>query len=88
LRREGIYSSHLSKWRHQRDRGALDGLTPKPRGPKPGPADPLTEEVARLRKENARLQARLERAEAIIEVQKKVSQLLGFTDSTTQTAPR
>ncbi len=77
LRREGIYTSHISKWRKQRDHGALQGLTVPRRGPKSLPRDPVTEENARLRQENARLQARLDRAEAIIEVQKKLSALLG-----------
>ena len=77
LRREGIYTSHISKWRKQRDLGALHGVSPQRRGPKPAPRDPVAEENARLRQENARLQARLERAEAIIEVQKKLSALLG-----------
>ncbi len=77
LRREGIYTSHISKWRKQRDRGALQGLSAQRRGPKPAAQNPLTEENAQLRRENARLQARLERAEAIIEVQKKVAALLG-----------
>jgi len=77
LRREGIYTSHLSKWRKQRERGALQGLTGQRRGPKPAPRTPLTEENEQVRKENARLQARLERAEAIVEVQKQVATLLG-----------
>ncbi len=71
LRREGIYPSHSSKWRKQRNQGALQGLSAQRRGPKPTPRAPISEENARLRDENARLQARLERAEAIIEVQKK-----------------
>ena len=77
LRREGLYTSHISKWRKQRDRGALQGLSPQRRGPKPAPRNPLSEENERLQQENARLQARLQRAEAIIDVQKKLSQLLG-----------
>lgn len=79
LRREGIYTSHISKWRKQRDRGALQGLAPHRRGPKAAPPNPLAEEVERLRGENARLQARLAQAEAIIDVQKKVAQVLGAT---------
>lgn len=80
LRREGLYSSLLSKWRQQQTQGGLIALTPKPRGPKP---HPQAEEIARLQRENERLQARLKKAETIIEVQKKVSQLLGLpTDST------
>ncbi len=77
LRREGLYSSHLLTWRAQRDRGELAGLAPKKRGPKPRPVDERDREIALLKRENARLEARLEKAEAIIEVQKKVSQLLG-----------
>jgi transposase-like protein len=77
LRREGIYSSHLSRWRRQRDLGQLDGLEPAKRGPKTTADTALAREVARLQRENEALRARLERAEAIIDVQKKVSQLLG-----------
>jgi transposase-like protein len=75
LRREGLYSSHLTTWRQQRDRGARQGLIPAKRGRK---ADPLAAEIARLQRENERLKAKLERAELIIEVQKKVSQMLGL----------
>jgi transposase-like protein len=82
VRREGLYSSHLTAWRRQRAQGVLDGLTPKKRGAK---SDPLVAENARLQREIERLQARLQRAETIIEVQKKVSQLLGL--STVATPP-
>ena len=75
VRREGLYSSHLTSWRRQRAQGILDGLAPKKRGTKP---DPLALENAPLRRENERLQEQLHRAETIIEVQKKVSQLLGL----------
>jgi transposase len=75
LRREGLYSSHLTTWRKQRDRGQLEGLTPKKRGRKP---DPQAAELARLQRENKRLKTRLEQAETIIEVQKKLSQMLGL----------
>ena len=77
LRREGLYSSHLVKWRRLRAAGQLQALAPQPRGPKPVPSDPVAEELAHLRQENARLQARLAQAELIIDVQKKVAQLLG-----------
>ncbi len=77
LRREGLYSSQLATWRRLRAQGQLHALTPQQRGPKPAP-DAVAEEVAQLRRENARLQARLTQAETIIEVQKKVSQLLGL----------
>ena len=80
LRREGLYSSHLSKWRKQRDDGALAGLTPRKRGRKPRPVDPQARRIAQLEKENERLQRKLEQAETIIEVQKKLSQLLGTTE--------
>jgi transposase-like protein len=76
LRREGLYSSHLTTWRRQRERGELEGLAPQKRGPK---ADPQTAELARLQRENERLHKRLEQAELIIEVQKKVSQILGIS---------
>jgi transposase len=77
LRREGLYSSHLSKWRQQRQTGALAGLTPKKRGRKPT-TNPLAEENRRLQAENTRLTRRLQQAETIIDVQKKVSTLLGI----------
>jgi transposase len=81
LRREGLYSSHLSKWRQQRARGQLASLTPKKRGRKG--KDPTVAELARLRRENERLRAELEKAEIIIDVQKKLAQLLGQkTDET------
>ena len=72
LRREGLYSSYLTTWRRQRARG---DLAPQKRGRK-GP-DRQSREMARLQRENERLRAQLERAEAIIEVQKKVSTLFG-----------
>ncbi len=75
LRREGLYSSHLTHWRRELHEGALAGLKPKKRGRK---TDPLAAENAALRREIARLEAKLERAETIIEVQKKLSQLLGL----------
>ena len=77
LRREGLYSSHLSKWRQQRAQGQLQGLAPKKRG-RTG-QDPSAAELAQLRRENERLRAQLEQAEIIIEVQKKLAGLLGLT---------
>jgi len=76
LRREGLYSSHLSVWRAARQRGELVGLTPRARGPKPQRPDPRDRTIVELERETRRLQARLARAEGLIEVQKKVSQLL------------
>ena len=78
LRREGLYSSHLTTWRRQREQGELEALAPKKRGRK-STANPLAEDNQRLRKENARLSRRLEQAELIIDVQKKVSALLGIS---------
>jgi len=78
LRREGLYSSHLTTWRHQREQGEREALAPKKRGRKPT-ANPLTEENQRLRAANSRLSRRLEQAELIIDVQKKVSALLGIS---------
>ena len=73
LRREGLYTSLISEWRKQRDRGALEALA-KPAGRQP--ADPRDREVARLRRENERLAAELERTRQVIEVQGKLSALL------------
>ncbi len=78
LRREGLYSSHLTAWRHAQERGELDALTPKKRGPKSQAPDARDREIAELRKKVARLEKRAERAEAICEVQKKVAALIGM----------
>jgi transposase len=77
LRREGLYSSHLTSWRALRERGELAGLTPKKRGPKARPVDERDREIADLKRQLARSEARLEKAELIIEVQKKLGKLLG-----------
>jgi len=77
LRREGIYSSYLTKWRMARDRGLLLAASDQKRGPKPSSEVALRRELATLKRENEQLRTRLNQAEAIIEVQKKVSQLLG-----------
>jgi transposase-like protein len=77
LRREGLYSSHLVTWRAARDRGELEGLSPKKRGPKVAPLDPRDKKIAELERENMRLTKRAERAEALVELQKKVAALLG-----------
>ena len=83
LRREGLYTSLISEWRKQRDRGALQALA-KPAGRQP--ADPRDQQVARLRKENQRLAGELDKARKVIEVQGKLSALLEqlATDSVTQ----
>ena len=76
LRREGLYSSHLGKWRQLRDQGALHGLTGKKRGPKPEASPMLKKENDQLRRENAKLEKKLAKAEMVIDFQKKVAALL------------
>ena len=76
LRREGLYSSHLTTWRRQQEAGQLAGLAPKPRGPK---GDPQATELTRLKRENERLQVKFQQAEAIISAQKKLAELFGVT---------
>jgi transposase-like protein len=78
LRREGLYSSHLNTWRRQRDEGTLAGLTPKRRGRKANPDAPLIAENQRLTRETQRLAAKLRQAETIIDIQKKLSEMLGI----------
>ena len=78
LRREGLYSSHLTNWRKQRDEGVLAGLKPKRRGRKAKPKNPLAEENATLQRKNRRLEENLRQAELVIDVQKKVSEMLNI----------
>ena len=78
LRREGLYSSQLGVWRRARERGELNGLSARRRGPKSRKADERDMKIAELERENRKLRAKLERAEGLIEVQKKVSELLGI----------
>lgn len=77
LRRHGLYSSHLTEWRRQRDAGQLAGLAPRKRGRKAHPQNELAGEVARLQRELAKATARAERAERLVELQKKVAELFG-----------
>jgi transposase len=77
LRREGLYSSLLTTWRVARDRGEFEGLSPKKRGPKAMPPDPRDKKIAEQEREITRLRKRAERAEALVELQKKVAALLG-----------
>ena len=81
LRREGLYSSHLTTWRRQKEKGLLDALSPKKRGRKKKPTNPLADTVARLEKDNRRLQQKLKQAELIIEAQKKISEILGISQN-------
>jgi len=85
LRREGLYSSHLSSWRRLRKSGALAGLKPRKRGRKVDPAQQERRRMAKLERENQCLRERLAQAETIIDVQKKVSSLLGITLSSPPT---
>ena len=84
LRREGLYASHLTSWRHQREAGELAGLTPKVRGQKP---DRQAAELAALRQENERLRVQLEQANVIITAQKKLAQVLEQTLNQGQDKP-
>jgi transposase len=77
LRREGLYSSSLTAWRAARDRGELEGLAPKQRGPKGVPPDPRDTQLVEQERELGKWRKRAERAEALVEVQKKVAILLG-----------
>ena len=79
LRREGIYSSHLTTWRRERDRSQLAGLTPRKRGPAKQ-VDEQAQRLTKLERENTRLQAKLGQAELIIDAQKKLLQVLGLPE--------
>ena len=78
LRREGLYATNLTAWRKQREKGELEGLSQKRRGPLPQENNPLADKVKALERETARLRARAERAEGLVELQKKVSEILGI----------
>lgn len=78
LRREGLYSSHLVEWRAIRARGEIEALGPKKRGPEAAPApDARAREIEDLKRQLARATIRADRAEALIDIQKKVAALLG-----------
>lgn len=79
LRREGLYSSHLTVWRQLRESGALSALNPVKRGPKPKPRDPNEGRNKELERENRILKRKLKRAELLLEIQKKASELMGMT---------
>lgn len=78
LRREGLYWSNLQTWRRQREEGSLQGLLPKKRGRKSAPNNPLAGKVKELERENKRLLRKLQRAEIMLDIQKKASELLGI----------
>jgi transposase len=83
LRREGLYSSNITRWRKQRDQGILTAMSPKKRGRKKV-KNPMTNEVAKLQKENEKLRKKLWQAERIIEVQKKISEILSIEQNLDQ----
>ena len=85
LRREGLYSSHLSNWRRLREQGSLASLKEKKRGRKRKPNDAATQQLKRLQRENQRLTERLRQAETIIDVQKKVCEMLGIATPQNET---
>ena len=80
LRREGLYSLALSDWRGQREAGTLGALEPRARGPEKAAVNPLQAELAKANRENVALRRRLDQAEAIIAIQKKVAALLDEMD--------
>jgi transposase len=79
LRREGLYSSHLTAWRKARRSGALRGLASKKRGAKPKARNPLEPKVRQLEAKVERLEKELHKAHTILDVQEKVAGLLGFS---------
>jgi transposase len=81
LRREGLYSSNLTTWRRQREKGLLQAMAPKKRGRKQKKRNPLVRRITRLENENRRLQQKLRKAELIIEAQKKMSEILGIAQN-------
>jgi transposase len=78
LRREGLYHSNICTWGRQREKGELHGLAPKKQGRRAKEVNPLAKRVAQLEWENRRLNEKLRKAETIIEVQKKISEILGI----------
>jgi len=78
LRREGLYASALTTWRAARERGELAGLSPKKRGPRARRVDPRDRRITAQERELAQWKARAQRAEALVEIQKKASEILGL----------
>lgn len=80
VRREGLFSSYISTWRKAREDGVLRALEPKKRGKKPDPDVELRRQLKQAQSENEKLRKELEQAELIIDVQKKLSRLLGLDE--------
>jgi len=87
LRREGLYSTHLSAWRRERERGALESLRARRRGRKPDPSLAVRQQLAALETEKQRLEERLRQAELIIAAQKKLSEILSATAAAPPAGP-
>ncbi len=83
LRREGLYASNLTVWRRQKERGSLDALSPKRRGPKKKESHSLTQHILELERENSAIKQKLKQAETIIDVQKKISEILNIPSNQT-----
>ena len=84
LRREGLYSSHLTVWRQARGRGELAALAPRKRGRKPAPVDPRDRKIAELERQLAEMTGRAQRAEVLVDAQKNLAALLGRPGATAQ----
>jgi|SRR5215831_4605350 len=84
LRREGLYSSHLVVWRRAQARGELAALAPKKRGRKARPVDARDRKIAELERQLVEMTGRAERAEALVDAQKKLAALLGRPGTTAQ----
>jgi transposase-like protein len=78
LRREGLYASHLTVWRRAREKGEIGALSPKKRGRKVAPPNPLAAQVAKLEREKAALERKVKQVEILLDIQKKASELLGI----------
>ena len=84
LRREGLYSSNVTKWREQRANGVLAALEPKKRGRKAHPVNPMAKKLAKAEREVEQLKEKLRKAETIIDFQKKLSEMLGISQADTE----
>ena len=84
LRREGLYSSHLVAWRRARESGELAGLTPRKRGRKAPPVDARDRKIAELERQLAVMTGRAQRAEVLVDAQKKLAALLGRPEAIAQ----
>ncbi len=80
MRREGVYSSSLSAWRRNREAADLAALAPQKRGPKADPSRADAQQIAQLTRERDKLQSQLDKANLVIEVQKKVGALLALLE--------